>query len=59
MLIKQKIGWHPFPEDMVITSCIIHALHNDIHNEHRAIVLYGGWIMMESSTSEVAMVMKQ
>ncbi len=36
-----------FSEDMVIKSCIMHAHHNDIHNEHRGIVLCGGRIMME------------
>ena len=57
-LIKREMGLHPFPEDMVIKSCIMHAHYNDIHNEHRGIVLYGGRIMMESSSSEVAMVIK-
>jgi len=57
-LIKCEMGLHPFPEDMVIKSCIMHVHHNDIHNEHRGIVLHGGRIMMESSTSEVTMVIK-
>lgn len=57
-LIKCERALHHFPEDMVIKSCIMHVHHNDIHNEHRGLVLYGGWIMMESSTSEVAMVIK-
>lgn len=47
MLIKRKMGLHSFPEDMVIKSCIMHAHHNDTHNEYRGIVLYGGRIMME------------
>lgn len=46
-LIKRETGLHPFPEDMVIKSCIMHAHHNDIHNEHRGTVLCGGRIMME------------
>lgn len=46
-LIKRKMGLHPFPEDMVIKSCIMHVHYNDIHNEYRGIVLCGGQIMME------------
>lgn len=41
-LIRCEMGMHPFPEDMVIKSCIMHVQHNDIHNEPRDLVLHGG-----------------
>lgn len=37
-----------FPKIWWLKSCIMHVQHNDIHNEHRAIVLRGGRIMMET-----------
>lgn len=45
---KCKMDFHPFPEDMVIKSCIMDAPHNDIHNEDRVRVLCEGQIMMET-----------
>lgn len=48
MLIKCEMGLHPFPEDMVIKSCIMHVHHKNIHNENRSIVLYGRGIIMQT-----------
>lgn len=45
---KCKMDFYPFPEDMVIKSCIMDAPHNDIHNEDRVRVLCEGQIMMET-----------
>lgn len=42
-----KMGLHPFPEDTVIKSCIMHAHYNDIHNEYRDMVLCGGQSVIE------------
>lgn len=46
---KCKMDVYPFPQDMVIKSCIMDAPHNDIHNEDRVRVLCEGQIMMETT----------
>lgn len=46
-LSNAKWALHPFPEEMVIKSCIMHVHYNDTHNEYRGMALCGGQIMAE------------